>query len=975
MGRGGLYFGAALVVALAGLMVVSGREEAFADLESDDSSINELSDVGTSDDMQAFDNAYDNTLVDKVVDKDFDPDKMFADMERLGEDRAKKLAADAAPKEPQGLPDVHFADVEQASQELQGAAQMAESIAQHPSRFHKLAHTDDSMNYLLGESADESKGAKMLDDSSDIKVEAEAKLKAAETAVHEYGVKRAEAKAAANDAGAEPSLKRTGANKIPPVSKTAPTTDAPKSKGDDKAAKSSDPVGGKAAPDAADRGDSKSKHDAKTKEENEQQNRKDDAHKPAAKAAGDPLAGSAAKESSKVPASSTSEKTDTKHEPAEDTPSKAPPQHKEGTAKKDEETAKSVPAKDTKDYFVEAAKAMQGGATAKQLLLIAKKAYSQGNRAKAKAYLAAAEEVEAKKEEEDSKPKEHLLDILRRKQGHAVRLNAASVAAQQAINTMAHTKFDTKGPQKKPAVETVSVTKAHSVSTTSPLNDADKEERDAEKALLATQKAARIAIAKAKARVAAVKARRGAKHAPFHKLKDHVKDAGSSLLEQHDDGKTIRVQKDAMKLKKGELKNAPGPGGKDAFGFSSNDRRSRGEADKQADKEDKKKAEEKEKEKKEAASKTGDDKKDSPDAKKENEPAKPKHSEESKDAKDASKAESFGFGGDKEKESQKSDKNKDSSKAQSEPHKHVELGESASVKVLDRATVEHDAMEASDDLHVWVNGKPIDVNAMKAKAAKQAQMARNKSSEKSEKNRLQQLRPEKEVATKKQASSVADDMHIWVNGQPVVTKAAKKAKDVVVVPTLVTKGPEEAPKDVVAKKTVSARKDLGEAEGLTEMRKMKLVATHVQDSSKSMDEQNQFSPDSEYNFSIRNTDEKHQSLGLAKNIHLDVKLPKSAQLKDAYFYLEAEGKDDPQSKNCKINTDAGDGPSVNCEVPSVKNLVDVYIRAHFDGDQKVLSQLTSSMVDGTLHEGHEVLTSSQIAAVKKMPLLKRMPHD
>merc|ERR1711939_375739 len=142
---------------------------------------------------------------------------------------------------------------------------------------------------------------------------------------------------------------------------------------------------------------------------------------------------------------------------------------------------------------------------------------------------------------------------------------------------------------------------------------------------------------------------------------------------------------------------------------------------------------------------------------------------------------------------------------------------------------------------------------------------------------------------------------------------------------------------------------------------MGVVASHVVDSSHAMNEQGKYPSEAEYSFSIRNTDARDKSMGMAKNVFLDATLPKAAKLKDAYFYLEAKGKEDPASKNCKLTQDDGAGnPTVRCEVPSVKEIVDVYVRAHYDGDQKALEQLAGTPVDVTLHEGHEVLTTTKV---------------
>merc|ERR1711990_1277530 len=78
---------------------IVGAEEPdlFAEAQGlDNTAINDLSDGGTDQDFSAFDNGYDsNALVDKMAEddndeKDFDPDKMFAEMEELGESNARK---------------------------------------------------------------------------------------------------------------------------------------------------------------------------------------------------------------------------------------------------------------------------------------------------------------------------------------------------------------------------------------------------------------------------------------------------------------------------------------------------------------------------------------------------------------------------------------------------------------------------------------------------------------------------------------------------------------------------------------------------------------------------------------------------------------------------------------------------------------------------------------------------------------------
>merc|ERR1711865_510380 len=92
----------AFLVVLSAWVVVGHEGDAFdlgAAAQAEDAvPIDELSDVDTDEDMQSFDNAYDNTLVDKVVDTDFDPDKLFADMEQQGEDQARRHMKTAGPE-------------------------------------------------------------------------------------------------------------------------------------------------------------------------------------------------------------------------------------------------------------------------------------------------------------------------------------------------------------------------------------------------------------------------------------------------------------------------------------------------------------------------------------------------------------------------------------------------------------------------------------------------------------------------------------------------------------------------------------------------------------------------------------------------------------------------------------------------------------------------------------------------------------
>jgi hypothetical protein len=380
----------------------------------------------------------------------------------------------------------------------------------------------------------------------------------------------------------------------------------------------------------------------------------------------------------------------------------------------------------------------------------------------------------------------------------------------------------------------------------------------------------------------------------------------------------------SKKLRKGELaKNGQGPaakGVKDAFGFSGSD---------------KKQATAKAPEKSNAPSE-------------DTAPAKAKHDTKSEETKGEEKAavkhDTFGFG-------------KASPK----------LGESN--KALSKTEQEHRVMERADELHLWVNNKPIDVKAMHTKEAKA-------NAKKKLKVKAVAMAPKKERALQEhKAAQIASDEHIWVNGKPVavttdkqaIVKHAVSAKAVQPSTTAATPGHKE-PK--------APTKTAETPESMDFLRMMKLVVSHVGGRSKAVADQNKILGDNEYNFSIRNTDQHGKAMGTAKNIHLNVKLPKGAQLQDAYFYTEAEGHKKPQSLSCKLEQGDGSGdPKVNCMVPQVKDIVDVYVRAHYDGDQKVLSALLTSDVHGTLHEGHEVLTTAALPAVKRLPLLKRMPHD
>merc|ERR1711959_421478 len=241
--------------------------------------------------------------------------------------------------------------------------------------------------------------------------------------------------------------------------------------------------------------------------------------------------------------------------------------------------------------------------------------------------------------------------------------------------------------------------------------------------------------------------------------------------------------------------------------------------------------------------------------------------------------------------------------------------------------------ELGESMHLWINNKPI-----QAVLHKKPKVAARKV-----------VSPQKEVANKKKANQIANLEHIWINGKPYVSKTAAK------------------------KKTAVVPKQLGE-EGLEQMRAMRISAKHVGGSSNAVENQNRILGDAEYAFSIHNTDKEGKPMGLAKKVQLAVNLPKEAKVNDAYFYLEAKGKEDPKSMNCKISHGNGKTDSrVSCLVPQIKDLVDVYVRAHYDGDQRVLQKLTKAHVHATLHEGKNVLTDTAVSAVKKLPLLKRMP--
>merc|ERR1711998_671220 len=205
--------------------------------------------------------------------------------------------------------------------------------------------------------------------------------------------------------------------------------------------------------------------------------------------------------------------------------------------------------------------------------------------------------------------------------------------------------------------------------------------------------------------------------------------------------------------------------------------------------------------------------------------------------------------------------------------------------------------ELGESMHLWINNKPI-----QAVVHKKPKVAARKV-----------VSPQKEVANKKKANQIANLEHIWINGKPYVSKTAAKKKTAVVKAAVVDK----------ANKKAVVPKQLGE-EGLEQMRAMRISAKHVGGSSNAVKNQNRILGDAEYAFSIHNTDKAGKPMGLAKKVQLAVNLPN-----------EAKGNDDPKSMNCKISHGNGKTDSkVSCLVPQIKDLVDVYVRAHYDGDQK-----------------------------------------
>jgi len=904
----------------------------------DSQEINELSDGGTDDDLSAFDSAYDSTAVDKMADtdEDFDPvsarqtaptppphfvtlsrpsllqDKLFSQMEELGESKARNQYKEAHGDDPHAqLPTAHDDSVDGAMGELQQQAHLAEQIAQHPSRFQMGAHGVQGLTQGIP-------GAGMKPSVAfpgNNKLMAEMRLTAADVKMA-HAVPKAVALSAPKKEGAA----------------------APKAKPAPKSSKAQDPTGGKV--------DKKKKAAKKSPEDKAKAKAKEKQHEAKGKATGDPFAGNASpplqpkKHVEEKTATAAANSKSATVEPLAAKVSKVKPAPKAKTApktakdkvvslKKASNTAAAKkpgkpaakkagkpaakkagkpaakkagkpaakkagkpaakkagkPAakkagkpngapKSEKDYFMDAARAMQSGVSAKKLLKIARKANSIHNTSKAKAFLAAAEEAEAKElaRHKSAKPPENLLDILRRKQGHAKKMNAVALAADNAVSHLGKeiTQEDTakaklnvnhvKAPTSASAVFTELHAEAAKEQPDEQANvdvftdDAAKEALDAESHLLAIQTASNMAIAKARARVTAAKAR----------AKKGVQVRAKKLNAKQPD---LSQMLDLMsaKLQHNELN-------KQAEAKAAKTKATIGKA---------------------------------------------KHGAVTE--KKAVKANSFGFAGKK-----------------TTPNKNK---------------VAKPTAELGESMHLWINNQPIHT-PLKKKAHKTKKA----------------VSPQKEMANKKQANKMADLEHIWINGKPYVSKTATKKETAVVKPAVVVEK-QATKKEEVAKKPT----ELGE-EGLEQMRAMRISAKHVGGSSKSIKDQNKILGDAEYAFSIHNTNKAGQPMGLAKKVQLAIHLPKEAKVNDAYFYLEAEGKEDPKSMNCKISH--GDGKThskVNCMVPQVKDLVDVYVRAHYDGDQNALQKLMVAKVDATLHEGKEVLTTSTVSAVKKLPLLKSMP--
>ena len=61
-------------------------------------------------------------------------------------------------------------------------------------------------------------------------------------------------------------------------------------------------------------------------------------------------------------------------------------------------------------------------------------------------------------------------------------------------------------------------------------------------------------------------------------------------------------------------------------------------------------------------------------------------------------------------------------------------------------------------------------------------------------------------------------------------------------------------------------------------------------------------------------------------------------------------------------------PEVSCVIPAIHTVVDVMIRASYKGDQRKLAAFANVKVEGTLHEGHEVLKMAAVPALQKARL-------
>lgn len=289
--------------------------------------------------------------------------------------------------------------------------------------------------------------------------------------------------------------------------------------------------------------------------------------------------------------------------------------------------------------------------------------------------------------------------------------------------------------------------------------------------------------------------------------------------------------------------------------------------------------------------------------------------------------------------------------------KPATLGDAVDAKT--RAQAEEQAKQQADDLHIWVANKPVNSMALMKKIKLKAKLRKNALHERSEKKRLSKLTPAKELTNKHQARLVADSLHVWVDGVPHVAK-----------------------KKTHLLKAVTAKPDrkLGENAGVEDMNTMqatmKLSASSRVDSSKAMKLQNKIPHRTEYTFTVHNTDAKEQSVGVARNMHVHMDLPKNAQVEDGYFYLEGKTKADKMSHSCKItNGDQNTNAHVNCFLPYVKSLVDIHIRANYRGDQNALRTLSDQFVHAELHTKGQVVTRTRTHALKTQGLLQRMPND